>query len=355
METTAALRETGRRHAYLDAVRILAILLVLFIHSGSRGSYLYQKLAGSWTYWPALANGILCWAAVPLFFMASGALLLGREESFGALLRRFLRFFLVLLLCSALQYVYMNDGDVSRLHLWYFLQVFYYNYLLDTYWFLYAYLGFLLSLPLLRRLAVSMGDRDFWYLLGVYALLKALGVFELLYWGGAYTLNRSVVIFFAADCVCYPLLGYWLHERVEEGAFTGRRLLLLTAASLAGLGLSCVLVHHANAIGAPEPGNYYTTFLYLPVLTLFYALRLLFLRHPPGERAAAVLRTLGGCSFGVYLFENIFKRLAEPVYTALAPRLGRLPACWLWIAASYLIGCAAVWLLKKIPGLRRLL
>ncbi len=355
VEKTAVLSETGRRYSYLDAMRILAILLVLFIHTGTRGSYLFQKLTGSWTYWPALANGILCWTAVPLFFMTSGALLLGREESCGAVLRRFFRFFLVLLLCSALQYYYLSGGKLEQMHLWYYIQVTYYYYILDTYWFLYTYLGFLLTLPLLRRMASAMENRDFWYLLALYALLKLMHVGELLYWQGEYTLNRSVVIFTAADCVFYPLLGYWLHSRVEEEAFTGRRLLLLTAGSLAALGLCSVLFHHASAIGAPEPGDYYTSFLYLPVLTLFYAMRLLFLRHPPGERIAAVLRTLGACSFGVYLFENVFKRLTEPVYKTLAPHLGRLPACWLWIAASYLVGCAAVWLLKKIPGLRRLL
>ena len=69
---------------YFDALRILAILLVIFNHLP--GYTLYQTCAGpkAWLY---MLITMLTRINVPLFLMVSGALLLGRSESVPRLLR----------------------------------------------------------------------------------------------------------------------------------------------------------------------------------------------------------------------------------------------------------------------------
>ena len=69
------------RKAYLDALRILAIFLVLFNHTGVNGYALYMVRRGAALFPFYLFNAILIKVAVPLFLMVSGALLLEKEES----------------------------------------------------------------------------------------------------------------------------------------------------------------------------------------------------------------------------------------------------------------------------------
>ncbi|MBQ9249953.1 MAG: acyltransferase family protein [Oscillospiraceae bacterium] len=355
MGANAVKTGTGRRYIDLDAVRIIAILLALFVHSGGRGCYRFLDVSGSWTYWPHLANAIFSCAAVPLFFMASGALLLDREESYRGVLRRFLRFLAVLLLASALQYLWQFRGDLQRVYLDYYLRTVYASYMTDGYWYLYSYLGYLLVLPLLRRLARTMTDRDFLYLLLVYAGLKLLEVPVLLHWQGELTLNPSLQVFTAGDYVFYPLMGYYFHCRADLSRVRGRPFGCLLLASLAALALSCLLVWYAYRVGAPEPGIYYRSFLYLVVFTVFCGMQLLFARGGAGPKLARILRELSGCCFGIYLFEDFFMAAAEPVYRGAKPVIGVLPACWLWLAVTFLLGGACVWLLRKIPGVNKLI
>lgn len=84
-----------------DILRILAIYLVAFNHTGDRGYMLFANSAGSALYFPYMAFSVLCKIAVPIFFMISGALLLPKEESFKQLFqKRVLRMAVVLILNS---------------------------------------------------------------------------------------------------------------------------------------------------------------------------------------------------------------------------------------------------------------
>ena len=74
---------TSPRKLHIEALRIVAALFVLFNHTGEEGFFLFAAWpATSPLCWAYLSLSILCKAAVPLFFMASGALLLTdkREE-----------------------------------------------------------------------------------------------------------------------------------------------------------------------------------------------------------------------------------------------------------------------------------
>ena len=68
---------TSPRKLHIEALRIVAALFVLFNHTGEEGFFLFAAWPStSPLCWAYLSLSILCKAAVPLFFMASGALLL---------------------------------------------------------------------------------------------------------------------------------------------------------------------------------------------------------------------------------------------------------------------------------------
>lgn len=146
------------RRVYIDFLKVIAIYLVLFNHTGVSGFVLFTVRQGTKMYFPLMFNAILIKIAVPLFFMASGALLLGKEESYGDLLRkRFLRFLVVLVVASLISYLYtcLRQGS-QALSAAYFWTMLYTHNLAGSYWYLYAYLAYILMLPLLRKLAKAM-------------------------------------------------------------------------------------------------------------------------------------------------------------------------------------------------------
>ena len=120
---------------------------------------------------------LVCKAAVPLFYMVSGALLLGKNESFGELARkRILRIVAVIVIFSLLYYMKFavrGQASVSPIR---FLLGLPFDVAFLPYWYLYSYLGILVSLPFLRPLAQNMPKNAFWYLIALQIVTESLQI-----------------------------------------------------------------------------------------------------------------------------------------------------------------------------------
>lgn len=82
--TSRAAAAAGRRLAYIDALRIIAILLVVFNHLPGYTLYMSNTGPKAWLY---MFLTMVTRINVPLFLMVSGALLLGKRESISRVLR----------------------------------------------------------------------------------------------------------------------------------------------------------------------------------------------------------------------------------------------------------------------------
>ena len=66
---------------YIEFLRAAAIFFVIFNHTATEGFLLFTKYpTDNIQYWLYLAISIFCKFAVPVYFMISGALLLGKDE-----------------------------------------------------------------------------------------------------------------------------------------------------------------------------------------------------------------------------------------------------------------------------------
>ena len=344
-----------QRVVYLDYVRAAALFCVIMMHTGfddlspatGFGTWLHQCFV------------ILLRIAIPCFFMASGALLLGREEDFGTLLRhRFLRFVLVILLIQAIQYVYMFRHEPWKMYLQYYFQIVYSGQFAAHTWYLYSYLAFLLMLPLLRRLVKGLDGRHYVYLFSVYLAYKAAASLGDLIWGGEFLLNPefSVSFVLARDAVIYPLLGYALHHVLAVGARERSRrfALLLWGAGLAALAVSALLRMLSRRVSGSFQFDPYT-FIAIPTAAFFFGMRVLCVRRAPGRRIAALFSLLSQTSFATYLFHNMYLELFAGLKTAAAAVTGPYLACAAQGLAALILGTAVSFVLKQIPGLKKLL
>ena len=348
------MKQTGRK-PHMDALRVLAMLLVLYNHTGERGFLRFDAAQGA-ARAAYLALAVLDTIAVPLFFMISGALLLGREEPIRVCLKkRVLRYVLVIFGASTVMYVYSCRTDLSVMNLTDYTRGLYDGNITTSYWFLYTYLGYLLGLPLLRRLARAMTERDFLYLTAVLGVVNALSSLQWFCFDGGFALNAGVLPFAMVRVVYYPLAGYFLEQRLNERITQPRVLPALLGAGALGVALGCLVLMRAHAVLGYWAEGAYGLFVFAPAIAVFAGMKALLARVRLSPRAARVLQEAGACTFGIYLFEKVYRDVSSRVYHALAPVIGGFAACWMWILSAFLLGMGVTMVLRRIPGIKRLL
>lgn len=195
------------RKCYIDILKVVAIIMVLYNH---RGGYYWGPNVGSpITFWTVvkLMLGMLCKAGAPLFFMASGILLLNKEEKIGYILKhRVSRICIVMIIFSIIN-IYKDAT----------LYGFYRCLFLDLNWYLYAYLLFLLMLPFLRKL-VKCDDNTmllFIFIVGVFYAIAGQAIVTNINPLAGLTNNAQSIFYHNGTHggwnIIYPISGYFLY------------------------------------------------------------------------------------------------------------------------------------------------
>lgn len=338
------------RYVYLDVLRLLAIFCVIFNHSGTGGYFLYTTTDN--VVFQAISIFVSSYIkiGVPLFFMISGALLLKKDESYGKVLKRVLRFVAILFIFCALRYLYemrINDTSPDFIEM---LRRTTTGQMFTSYWFLYNYIGFLLMTPILRKIARALSDSDYWYLLGLYIFT----------WGILGILARTVLgqmsfsIGLAADTIVYPLLGYFFANRFPQKWSNRRTLWFLQIAGIIGLVLnvSVVMYDYYTFKGWTEAGI--SLFIILPAIATFSGAKYILEQISIKPIWKKIICTLGSCTFGVYLLECYIKDFFGPYLQKIVRFLPYLLENLTYMVLIILVGCLVTFLLKKIPVIRKL-
>lgn len=354
--------KTTNKKLHLELLRFLAILFVIFNHTGTHGYLYFTTVEGSALYPLFFFLSMLCKLAVPLFWMVSGALLIDRNESLKQLyLRRILRMAIVLLLFSFLYY--LNSARFNpgfRFSPVYFLTQVYSTKYAPAFWFLYAYLGMLVILPLIRAMAKNLTNREFMYFFAAMLIIRGiLPVAEYVYSHGEMTIEPNFLNNFLSYDMVYFLMGYFLENRIFVQKLNYKTALLLIAGGLAamlvmGFGTQLFLNDGGSMTDAAAE-NFYPGLLLVPSAALYYLMRLVFRDKRTDNFGARLIVFLGGVSFGVMLLEHFLRLELEGVLSAMLGIMPEFIACLLWTALIYLCGAAITFVLKHIPGLKKIL
>ncbi len=360
-----------RELVHIEILRVIAIWFVVFNHTWTSGYMLYSAVGRSYRYYyPLVFLSVLCKIAVPVFFMISGALLLGREESYRELYaKRIVRMLVILVLFSFVEYCYkltMGAGNVgAALHAVAagfcpidFFRGIYAEEQAAAYWYLYAYLAFLVMLPLLRKMACMMREADYGYLaVWQFVIVGALPILEYLLWDGEYVLQKDFdIVFVTTAGVFYPLMGYALEHVIDKQRYTGKNVLLLTAAGVMAIVICGVLTtDRMQATGDKTAEVFHNSLIVLPACAVYVAAKFLCGKYKLPDRVRRFAAAAGGTVFGIMLLEDILRRELIGIFEYLKPVVGIFPACVVWVTAVVLLGAVLSQMLKWIPGVRRLL
>lgn len=329
---------------YFDLMRILAIFFVIFNHTGRYGFSLYTgEPLGSPKYWFYVVISVFCTFAVPLFFMISGALVLPKATVPDVWKKRIPKQALILVFFSLAYFLLaVWEGDLTKYAsmnstlaqtldgipsggvlteqaletpgVGSFLTVLYAGTWNFSFWFLYAYLAFLVSAPLLRTLAENLTNNQYYYLFGLYLAFKAgLPIFNWLVFKGAYTLNsHATLTWLLPDIVVYPLAGYFLEHRFSLKTLRDNKWLLpvLWGGVVLCLALAGALTWRkallTGTFTEATSQTFHRIFNLVLAGTIYLTIKNAFYTEDGtlkegNKQARALLASAGACTFGIYL------------------------------------------------------
>ena len=159
---------------WADVIRSGAIVLVLVIHVADLVVRKWQDVPELWWH-TANVFGALARPAVPLFVMLSGALLLGRRETWDVFVKkRLMRILIPLLAWSAIFFLYRYFYQEHTFTLESVLKGLYSGHAYFHLWYFYMLFGLYLLLPLLRILVQHASKHELIYMISLWFFVVSL-------------------------------------------------------------------------------------------------------------------------------------------------------------------------------------
>lgn len=336
--------KTKRNLLHIEFLRILCIFLVLFNHTGDNGFFLFSVSQQSKLYWVYMFLSIACKVAAPIFYMISGALLLGKNESLKSLyVNRVLKWILVLILSSAVYrvydcYYYGADASITQ-----FLLDVYQAYISRALWYLYSYIAILVMLPLLRRLAQSMHQREYIYLaVCQFVINGVIPIVQFYFSKGTVFLNGYFYTPLFTDCIFYFLMGYYFEKILDEKYYTLNNLIILSIGSFVCIIISCLMTqYNAELTGVLTESTsqlFHGSLIALPSFTTYFGAKLFFMKAKVSNPMQKFIQFAGGTTMEIYLFERILMERFEFVFDYLQPIIHIFPATIVYLLVCLFSG-----------------
>lgn len=342
--------ENKSKTAYLELLRIIACFFVIVNHTNS-GIFLAHN-PGDKTWWVSITYFFVCKVAVPVFLMISGALLLGRRDDGRKYFSRILRILIVIVVFSFLYYVrsmYMAGTPINVIE--FFVMIYQYH-ITNAYWYLYLYLGILVVLPLFQTLSIHMKKWEFQLLLLV--SVAGLGALPVIvrYFPDAACSYMFTEPFFSVYVGVF-FLGYYLTHFVE----VKKSYAIISAVLFVGVTAVEVLLTYREYYIRPGDFLFLEDRTYLNVTlasaALFYLVRYMG-SVVKQERFWKVISFVGGCSFGIYLFSDMFVSIYEQFYNDLSMQVHSMIAVFVYELLIFFSGMIITVILKKIPYVKKI-
>ncbi len=349
--------DSAKRFAYMDCIRITAVFLVIVNHTNS--DVFQSSTPARFAWWASIVWYYVSKMGVPLFVMVSGACLLSKVDAYKKAFQRFFRIGAVLVLFSYLYFivdVVQGYGGVKdALNVLGFFKIIWHGPITDSFWYLYFYLGLMLMLPWLQRLAKAMQRRDLLYLI---ILSFGLGAIWPLVTHYVPTLAASgyfsVPLFSVYLGVFFA--GHYIHAYVEK--ISKALCVFVIVLSLA----ASTLLTYNEYLAVNGAGRYWfmDDRTAPPIFVILSALAVMTLLKSaikaPGKRMKSRLQTLGGCAFGIYLIQDFFiEQSRYLLFTPLKQQISPMAAVLLWEIGVFLTALLVILLVRRIPGVKKLI
>ena len=290
--------ELKEKNYNIEILRVMSCLMVIVIHVANYFCRAYPDISTP-EYIYAMTFNAASRVSVPCFFMISGALLLGREETLRTCWKRAAHMFAVLTIWNVIYYLfntYYTHQECSfrallsvpaEAHLWY----------------LYVLVPLYLMLPFLQSMVRGMNaemEHGLAALGGIWMVLLYLASFA------GVRFYYDLPILGGNSYLYYFYMGYYLKKNLSKIQVSAGRLAAVFVLDLA-------LIVGASAVASSFSQSHVDDFLKYgnPLMILNSAAVYVGVMKLGGgsvclsQRQKNVLELWAGCSFGIYLFHII--------------------------------------------------
>lgn len=343
--------EDKRVIPYLNLLNVGACISVIALHCSTA----YHSYHPTRVWMLALFVQTVAHWCVPVFFMCTGATLMGYREKYSTKIffkKRLLRTFIPFLVWSLIFLVYRLFRHTIEIHSLYdIINALTSNGIQPIYWYFYTLFGVYLSMPALSLMAKKENEKVLWYLVIVFISVQS--IIPMILRATGLILDSHFQVPIVGGMVGYVILGWLLHHC--EPSKTVRRMLYIGA--IIGMAIMYVGTYWLNRHNAPEDTidslfiSYTSVFNVLVSSAVFLFaknLSLSFLQKDGVKKAIAIISQ---ASFGVYLLHMLI--IDEINYQMQW-------GTWNWkymlfgTIGFYLIALFIVVIIQRIPVLQKL-
>ena len=343
--------DKNKRLVYLDILNILSIFVVVAMHMN--GSVHSLPLNRSWTF--SLLVNTLCYFAVPIFVMISGATLMNYRQKYDTktfFKKRLMKVLVPFLFWSILMLIWrIKTNQISlNIELINLINVILTNKEEPIYYFMFEIIGVYLTMPLISQLTDKKYRKTLWYVVIIYFILK--GVLSNISTIIGISYNQAINIQIGTYVV-YAILGYLLST---EENIKSRTKIIIYALAMIGLifrFLLTYIISMKNGKIFNEFWEYSAWYAILHSIAVFIFVKDLKLNKKieDNQKLCNIISTIANCSFGIYLIhifvKYYFARIMNiPSSSIIHKTIG--------IIIVYLISLIIVYIMKKVKFVRKI-
>lgn len=349
----------NKNTGYMDGLRLLAIIVVVLIHTVSgvlTGSFMEGNMSASLLgFYSSIKN--LCTIGVPIFLMISGALFLNPKKviTINVLMGKYLRRIVLALLLFGTGYALIEIVFNAKTFEPRFLWIAFYEMLLGNtwghMWYLYMLIFIYLFIPVFKIFAAEASKQTYLYILMVLFTIFAVLPFVRETFGFQLFLSIAPVQLSEFGIyVFYFFAGFYIHEYLfeEDGKILINSSIKKTfsiVSVLVAIGL-VILIFLNEYMHLAIYMNYNSVITVVLSLLVFAQAKM----HMGECKLAGRLRDN---LFGVYLIHTFFINLLYKVWNITPLMLGGYVLIPVFVTGVFLISLMTVWILRRIPPLRK--
>lgn len=340
------------RKTYIEVMRIIAAFLVIVNHTNS-DVFLKMCEPLSFTWFFSLTYFFVCKVAVPVFFMIMGGLLLQKIDSPKKSFNRVLRICLVTFIYSIAYYVRANHFSLEKMDILEFLKKIFTSRTANAFWYIYAYIGLMILLPILQRMAQAFSKNATRYFIvlsvGVMGLIPLINLFFNI------KPTHYVTDMFFMPHLGIVFMGYYIEKymKIDKKAFifSSVGFVLLIAFQI----VCTYIFYQENPDNYIKLDNWQYLTITLSALCFYVIFKYLSNFIKTNETTSKILCYFGSLTFGIYLISDMMISITRPLYANLQQDAPLMVATIIWEVIIFVLCGALTAVLKLIPGLKKLL
>ena len=340
------------RKTYIEVMRIIAAFFVIVNHTDS-DVFLKMCEPLSVTWFLSLTYFYISKIAVPVFFMIMGGLLLQKIDKPKKSVQRVVRMVAVTLIFSLVYYIKANWSAPENMSILEFLKKMFTFRATNAFWYIYAYIGLLILLPIMQRMAKAFSKNATLYFIaismGILGLIPVLNIFFQI------SPHHYITDTFFPVHLGIVFMGYYIEKymKIDKNMFFGAVLIFISLISFQVLFTYEFYLKDAQNYLQLDNWRYLTVTL---SATCFYIIFKYFSTVVTfKESLSKVLCYLGSLTFGIYLLSDLMISLTRKMYSGFCYDMNTLLATVLWEVIIFAICGLITAVLKFIPGLKKLL